>query len=148
MDPQLLFGLDSQLFLDPDSHGAGNHHDEVETMTVLKGHDESLHNRDRTSEQHSPVLNTPELSETLSRDRLTQLLDALSTETVWRVKGYVRMEGEVFILNWAFGRFNLLTVDGSILSSSVSIKMTCMGERGELKKGITKLVHSLGARIL
>ena len=41
---------------------------------------------------------------------LETALGKLSKETVWRVKGFVRTERGLHILNWAFGRHELSAI--------------------------------------
>lgn len=134
VDPTLLFGVDSKLFLldspgdhihaqnDHDHHEhsqEGSQHDEVEVATILSIPDES---REEPSGQAPGSLR-------LTREVLEQALTKLPKDVVYRVKGYVPLirssepssleqtpasisssvredDGvETVILNWAFGRF-------------------------------------------
>ena len=77
---------------------------------------------------------------------LTSALAALSRESVWRVKGFVDLEGKgPHILNWAFGRYDL--VPTTTTSASSGVKLTVMGERGEMKRAARKLAAALGAEL-
>ncbi|KAL1659363.1 CobW/HypB/UreG, nucleotide-binding domain-containing protein [Schizophyllum commune] len=77
---------------------------------------------------------------------LTSALAALSRESVWRVKGFVDLEGKgPHILNWAFGRYDL--VPTTTTGASEGVKFTVMGERGEVKRAARKLAAALGAEL-
>ncbi|KAF8339703.1 uncharacterized protein EI90DRAFT_3279280 [Cantharellus anzutake] len=118
VDPALIFGLDTKLFSDAAwlheehsclHHGLETHHDEVETATI--------------------TLNPVE-----------QALSVLPKDVIYRVKGFISLadEGRV-ILNWAFGRFDLVPYEGAGL--------TMMGERGEVKnKWEKRFVEALERR--
>lgn len=155
MEPALVFGLDSKLFLERDELVLGaSHHDEVQTATVYAGPGlahEHVHKENGPScschEKHSAVAptanTTPVMEETLSTT-----LAKLSKESVWRVKGFVRTEGGVCILNWAFGRYDLTETSASdLLSEGETVRLTIMGERGEVKREAQKLAEALGATV-
>ncbi|KAL1689277.1 CobW/HypB/UreG, nucleotide-binding domain-containing protein [Schizophyllum commune] len=128
VDPSLIFGLDTQLFKDgAESFGDAAHNDEVETVTVAT----------------QPITTA---SAPISEATLTSALAALSRESVWRVKGFVDLEGKgPHILNWAFGRYDL--VPTTTTSASSGVKLTVMGERGEVKRAARKLAAALGAEL-
>lgn len=63
------------------------------------------------------------------------------------MKGFVTTEKGHFILNWAFGRFDLIPLDESHVTSSEAVKLTVMGERGEVKRSARKLAEALHASI-
>ncbi|KZP27301.1 cobW-domain-containing protein [Athelia psychrophila] len=153
IDPKFIFGVDTKLFLDP--AGAESldtaHHEEVETMTVYRGplsgrpsHGHDHHHHDTT---HTPDIDIDE-HDSIDRATLTDSLNGLSKESVWRVKGFVRLADGVHILNWAFGRFELTALDGEADKGGGSIKLTVMGERGEVKRASRKFAAALGADIL
>ncbi|KAL1713521.1 CobW/HypB/UreG, nucleotide-binding domain-containing protein [Schizophyllum commune] len=129
VDPSLIFGLDTQLFKDgAESFGDAAHNDEVETVTVAA--------QPATTIVREPI---PEAT-------LTSALAALSRESVWRVKGFVDLEGKgPHILNWAFGRYDL--VPTTTTGASSGVKLTVMGERGEVKRAARKLAAALGAEL-
>lgn len=86
----------------------------------------------------------------LTRACLEEALSRLSKETVWRVKGFVRVDGEEFILNWAFGRYDIIPLpqDGSRAAApSGQVKLTVMGERGEVKRAARKFSDALDATV-
>ena len=156
VDPSLIFGLDSKLFQD-EKQVDTSHHDEVQTVTIFKGEapaHKHHHSDDKPCHCHSPN-ESSEAEPTPTEDAthveegiLTKALSILSKETVWRVKGFVTTEKGRFILNWAFGRFDLIPLDeGTENTSPGTVKFTMMGERGEVKRSAKKLAEALGASI-
>ena len=86
LDPALIFGLSSTLFLTHDPQ-FDHVHDEVETLTI-------------------------EIV-AVSRAVLADALLLLPRDAIWRVKGFVLLADEGrHILNWAFGRYELTAYDG------------------------------------
>ncbi|PCH42642.1 cobW-domain-containing protein, partial [Wolfiporia cocos MD-104 SS10] len=120
VDPDLIFGLDSRLFLEGGlhEHGHEHHHDEVETVTVLS-------------------------AQGVEEGQLAQALDGLSKETVWRVKGFVRLARGVHILNWAFGRYEL-SAGGA---ETETVRLTVMGERGEVRRAAERFAARVGGAV-
>lgn len=155
VDPSLIFGLDSKLWLDATPASGVNsqqHHSEVETATVRRGgrgrvpgdlhqtcrgdctaeHHQHHHavpsNEDgKTSKNTEKMSLTERADASLTKAKLETALAALPKESVYRVKGFVRLVGEpaevvrgefgftgddakseVFIVNWAFGRCGLV----------------------------------------
>jgi G3E family GTPase len=136
------------------------HHDEVETLTIYSGgvFEKPLHHHSGSCDH------TQRISEDLSRTgkeldhgTLTKALQDLSKESIWRVKGFVRLIREdydastVHILNWAFGRYELSAVrsetGSQYLGNGEIIRLTVMGERGEVEGAAKKLAGQIGARI-
>ncbi|KAI0350045.1 cobW-domain-containing protein [Trametes cingulata] len=153
VDPNLILGLDSKLFqLEAQETLDTQHHDEVETVTLYKGY--SLASRDnhghthRTSDTHSEEAAGHSDASPVSEQTLIEALSSLSKETVWRVKGFVRLERGLHILNWAFGRYELTPFDDTSNEHKGSVKFTVMGERGEVKRAARKLAQSIGAEIV
>ncbi|GLB40581.1 putative cobW-domain-containing protein [Lyophyllum shimeji] len=159
VDPNLIFGLDSRLFLDKAPDATTSHNDEVQTITLYRGPPKG---RPEHNHIHAPSTNctacaTPEtgvvsvsdqIGESVTKEDLIRALDALSKESVWRVKGFVRLKEDGFqILNWAFGRFELVRlVDPS--EAGETIRLTVMGERGEVKRAVRKLCVALSTEVL
>ncbi|KAH6909143.1 cytoplasmic protein [Coprinopsis sp. MPI-PUGE-AT-0042] len=151
VDPALIFGLDSQLFQleeigkheHDDSHHESTkeashpHHHEVQTFTV-------------TSQSSLDVV------------FIEKVLQGVSKEAVYRIKGFIRLEDKsrgdedqhssasistnterrsrrVVICNWAFGRHELTpySSNGSLLDGE-QIRLTVMGERGSAVKMAAK----------
>ena len=153
-------GLDSKLFElgSPTPLGGLHHHDEVETVTVYKGAaPTTAHGDCSESCSHcasgSPGENSPHVEEsgdgpgeTVPEAELAGALGSLSKETVWRVKGFVRLERGYCILNWAFGRYDLTPVE-SVPEHTGEVKLTVMGERGEVKRAARKLATRIGAEV-
>ncbi|CCO28535.1 hypothetical protein BN14_02530 [Rhizoctonia solani AG-1 IB] len=151
----LLFGLDSKQFLDLPTHSDENHHDEVETATVCRGvhlpHTHThTHTHDRTP-SHDEAL--PETAAPLTRDLLSEALGRLPKDSIYRVKGFVRFRGEdpIEILNWAFGRFDLVpcttSAEARYQLGPDELLFTVMGARGETKRFARRFAQSLGARL-
>ncbi|GJE85581.1 cobW-domain-containing protein [Phanerochaete sordida] len=155
VDPSLIFGLDSKLYLEKDELVLdASHHDEVQTATVYAGpelthshvHEAGDSPCSCSKEGHAASSTTP--ATLASEAALSTALGKLSKEAVWRVKGFVRTHGGVRILNWAFGRYDLTeTTDAELLSEQETVKLTVMGERGEVKREARKLAEALGATV-
>ena len=162
VDPSFIFGLDTKLFTPNPSHHLDHihnsnhnhdhdhdldsaHHDEVETATIL---------------QLGPPNTTTHLKPSLTREKLEEALATLPKESIYRVKGFItfartpQSPTETFILNWAFSRFELTPFNdpppnpGAALDGS-TIRLTMMGERGEVKaKWARKLAETLDADVV
>lgn len=157
VDPALIFGLDSKLYLeDTQLQADTSHHDEVETVTVYAGpglphaHDHD-HTHSHTCDAHEAATQPEGPAPTLplvDTSVLSAALEKLSKESVWRVKGFLRTDAGVRILNWAFGRYELTeTTAPDVLSDHETVKLTVMGERGEVKRQARKLAEALKATI-
>jgi G3E family GTPase len=176
VDPALIFGIDSKLFRDdapPRHERLGTmtddvrHHDEVETVTLLRGAPAPAHvHTDACNHAH------PQDSTTIPRDTgaplprldepaLAVALRELPKECVYRVKGFIRFsisrphataEGEEGqqILNWAFGRWELVRVPAASSLEEIGelVRLTVMGERGEVRRYAKKLAEVLGAEVV
>ncbi|KAI0833727.1 cobW-domain-containing protein [Trametes gibbosa] len=163
VDPNLVLGLDCTLFqLNSPGQEAlqtdGTHHNEVETITLTKGYIVPPHAHDRPDQEDMhPATNalqsrdegTLELGDLpIAEEQLVQALSSLSKETVWRVKGFVRLERGLHILNWAFSRHELTPFNDASGEHSGSVKLTVMGERGEVQRAARKLAERIGAQIV
>lgn len=155
VDPALIFGLDSKLYMEKDELVLDtSHHDEVQTATVYAGsglaHGHSHGGTDPgcTCSEGGHAAPSTTSATLVTEETLSATLGKLSTEAVWRVKGFVRTHGGVRILNWAFGRYDLTeTTDAELLAEQETVKLTVMGERGEVKREARKLAEALGATI-
>jgi len=153
VDPNLIFGIESKLFLEA-GEAAPSHNDEVETVSLFAGYGPPSADHEHHGHCHCPpgshtlaTVGHEEQPDSIDEEALTTALDALSKEFIWRVKGLVRLKGKgMHILNWAFGRFEL-TVLGDDSEERGTVKLTVMGERGEVKRAIKKLATALNARI-
>ncbi|KAJ7104302.1 cobW-domain-containing protein [Mycena belliarum] len=145
VDPNLIFGLESKLFLEPGAP-VPSHNDEVETVSLYvgcatKGHEHCHHSNAGADAADE------EAPDSIDEALLTEALAGLSREAVWRVKGFVRLQGKgMHILNWAFGRFEL-TALGDDTAEMGAVRLTVMGERGEVRRGIDKFRAALKARL-
>ncbi|TFY58460.1 hypothetical protein EVJ58_g6402 [Rhodofomes roseus] len=160
VDPDLIFGLDSKLFLAEAEHPSENHHDEVETATIYRGakpphpaghihtHGDSCTcSAAAALTGASDMPPVDEASDVISEETLTAALGGLSKETIWRVKGFVRTAEGVHILNWAFGRFDLSACSADGLRDGGSVLFTVMGERGEVKRVARRFAEKTGASV-
>lgn len=102
-------------------------------------------NHDRTLDTHDiPPRERIGDEEFIDEGRLTNALASLSKETIYRVKGFLKTEKGLHILNWAFGRYDLTPFD-SLEGDIDVVKLTIMGERGEVKRAGRRLAEGLGA---
>ena len=158
VDPNLLFGVDTKLF--QDSHhetsilGEEVHHDEVQTITLLKGSGSPRATSHMCADEACRDTHPPEATvhadgdgiRSIGEGLLRDALGAVSKETVWRIKGFVRLESEVYILNWAFGRYELTPCGkDDEPAQGYAVRLTVMGERGEVKRSIKRFSSTLGA---
>ncbi|KAF5392190.1 hypothetical protein D9757_001379 [Collybiopsis confluens] len=157
VDPNLIFGLDSKLFLDNTAHEKDpSHVDEVQTLTLYRGSQGKLdhHDHDGHEHEHANANRMPNhhASSSIPKKALEDSLSKISKESVWRIKGYVRVqEGPVeivYILNWAFSRYELTRVETSVLDDNCSAQLTAMGERGQLRRSIAPFCRALDLAIM
>ncbi|KAH9068216.1 cobW-domain-containing protein [Lactarius deliciosus] len=175
VDPALIFGIDSKLFHDDGppppvtTEGAvARHHDEVETVTLLRGapapaahvHTDACNHAHPHPQGPTAVLCDADAPlPPLDEPALSTALNQLSKECVYRVKGFIRFssarphaaEGEEGqqILNWAFGRWELVSVPASSPERTGEfVRLTVMGERGEVRRYAKKLAEALGAEVV
>ncbi|KAI9001537.1 cobW-domain-containing protein [Trametes punicea] len=164
VDPNLILGLDSKLFqLESQETLDAQHHDEVETVTLYRGpasaspskahqHADPAHSHHThpsvASAREDCATQDSEDSSPISEEQLVAALSSLSKETVWRVKGFVRLERGLHILNWAFGRYELTPFDDTANEHPGSIKLTVMGERGEVRRATRKVAERIGAHMI
>lgn len=160
VDPNLIFGIDSKLFKDrTDESVVVNHHDEVQTIAIFKGHPHALpdtpHNHGGSdcrccsvTEPSGEVSQDGLLpSDAVEETLLRSALGGVSKESVWRIKGLVRFQGGLHILNWAFGRYDLTKVDVSDMDGTV-IRLTAMGEHGEVRRSMRRFCDELQAIVV
>ncbi|OCH90338.1 cobW-domain-containing protein [Obba rivulosa] len=152
VDPNLIFGLDSKLF-QTGEEAAFPHHDEVETATVYRGTGGVKHAHGHDGDgactcggaQATQAPGGP-TDGFVSRAGLEGALARLSKETVWRVKGFVRLGDGMHVVNWAFGRSEVRALGESDTGDVVSL--TVMGERGEVIRAARRLAEAVGASVL
>ena len=154
--PSLIFGLDSKRGLEPDLREAENQeegHDEVETATIWLGGDDPMHKHEgHCSQQCSHSISTNGTGRTyIDHATLVGALEKVPKDVIYRVKGFVRTEElGIHILNWAFGRYDihpLRFVEGegtpAIMDNGAVIRLTMMGERGEVGRSAKRLAEAL-----
>ncbi|KAI1797466.1 cobW-domain-containing protein [Ganoderma leucocontextum] len=160
VDPSVVMGIDTKLFqlgsLEHE-HADVPHHDEVQTVTIYKGREVDGVYRDACNDGHCGHDHENETGPNaphdgmspISRGSLTEGLGMLPKETVWRVKGFVKLESGHHILNWAFGRHEVVPIDAVPEDvASGSVRLTVMGERGEVKRAARKLAGKLAAEVV
>ncbi|CAK5268577.1 unnamed protein product [Mycena citricolor] len=127
-----------RLFLDADTP-APVHNDEVETVSI-GGHKHHDH-------PHEDAHQIEHATEDIDEEVLTGALSQLSKESVWRVKGFIRIKGKgTYILNWAFGRFDLTVYRDDDIDMP-PVRLTAMGERGALKPSIRRFCLALKVQL-
>ena len=155
VDLSLLFGLDSKVFREPTPIAIPDHDREVQTFTILKGAQGPAHHHcgsgdECKGEGHGhPEIEPIKVDDIngVERSHLLDTLNSLSKESIWRVKGFVRLhpENQVYILNWAFGRYELDLCDTQNIFPAIQI--TVMGKRGEMKRQVHRFAEKLGASV-
>ena len=169
IDPALIFGIDSKLFRDgtttTTTTDVAQHHDEVETLTLLRGAHAYTDACDHAHHAHphpDPTAIPRDTDETLPRldePALAAALRALPKEYVYRVKGFVRFGSDAptaqQILNWAFGRWELVPIPAAAAAAASPpeedgelVRLTVMGERGEVRRYAKKLAEALRAEVV
>ena len=117
VDPDLVFGLDTRLF------------DELkENKYMIDGYVDSHH--------HSSEIDLIQLEsaggESITREKLEEILESCPKEEVYRIKGFVKIEGEgMCILNFAFGRWDITPLTRPIKEGEMGIRLPVMLARGE-----------------
>jgi len=126
------------LFSDP-SLVVEAEHDQVETMTISNGQQPECshegHDHAVCDMKHSRIL----------KATLIDVLGALPKESIWRVKGFVRLETGLMLLNWAFGRYELHEYQDKGYDIDGPVLLTVMGSRGEVQYNGRALAKALGA---
>ncbi|KAJ3809369.1 CobW/HypB/UreG, nucleotide-binding domain-containing protein [Lentinula lateritia] len=153
VDPSLIFGIDSKLFQNTEFHSQDpSHVDEVQTLTLYRGSTANLPHKHGDDHEHSGAENhliNPQ--KPIRIDTLEKCLTKLGKESVWRVKGFVRVQGvnvETYIVNWAFGRYELTKSEPAVLANDCSVQLTAMGEQGELRRAVGSFCRALELSIL
>lgn len=158
--PSLIFGLDSKRGLESSLDGTENQeegHDEVETATIWLGGDDPTHKHESHCDHqcnHPNPINGA-VNTYIDRSTLTDALEKIPKDVIYRVKGFVQTEESgIHILNWAFGRYDihlLHFVDGerppAIMDNGGVVRLTIMGERGEVEGSAKRLAEALGCLV-
>lgn len=150
VDPDLIFGIETSLFNDPESSSVRHHthNEEVETVNIQRRRCEvPCDCRDNTHD-HDGNIEVATKHTSISSTILEAALASVSKEFVWRIKGFVRLETGVHILNWAFGRHDLTPSNDKYLEGGEVLKLTAMGERGEVKRAARRFATCFDADIV
>ncbi|KAJ3514532.1 hypothetical protein NLJ89_g2320 [Agrocybe chaxingu] len=145
VDPELIFGGQSKLFLAADKGSeSGAVHDEVETMTIYRdGTLEHKHAHAHENAQEGGRVET----RAIEKDTVIEALHLLPREEIWRLKGFVRLDdGTWYIVNWAFGRYEFTVYGGGDVDGSV--RLTIMGSRGSVGGTARRVARVLGSSVL
>jgi len=125
------------------------HNDEVETATVYRGDQAHRPSHDHSHDQDGGYGGKGAQSEEtegeipVDENVLAVALSRLSKESVWRVKGFVRFASGVYLVNWAFGRYEMTKVGDAVLTAGEVVKLTVMGERGSVARAAVSLGEML-----
>lgn len=125
VDPDLVFGLDTRLFAELkdkymiDGYVDGHHTREVDLVQI---------------ESHA--------DERITRDRLDEILDSCNKEEVYRIKGFVKVDGILCILNFAFGRWEITPLKRDLEIPEKGVRLTVMLARGDGRKWEKKLAEA------
>lgn len=158
--PSLIFGLDSKRGLEPSLSGTENQeegHDEVETATIWLGGVDPTHKHESHCDHqcnHPNPINGA-VNTYIDQTTLTNALEKIPKDVIYRVKGFVQTEESgIHILNWAFGRYDihlLRFIDGegppAIMDNGGVVRLTIMGERGEVEGSAKRLAEALGCLV-
>lgn len=147
VDPNLIFGLESKLFINRKEYQSLTHNDEVQTIRLRRSLPVDRHSAEQSQNGKEQVVASPNGGvPTLDKQSLDDALKSLSKVSVWRVKGYIRLDEQDHILNWAFGRYDLTKSEK--LDNERMIDLTAMGERGEVRRAIQPLCRKLALEIV
>lgn len=151
VDPHLVFGIETSLFNDPVSSVERHHthNEEVETVTIQRRRPEGPCDcPDNTHDHSHRNIEVATKHTSISSIVLETALASVSKEVVWRIKGFLRLETGVHILNWAFGRHDLTPSNDKYLEGGEVLKLTVMGERGEVKRSARRFATCFDADIV
>jgi len=76
---------------------------------------------------------------------LIDAFGAIPKESIWRVKGFVRLETGLVLVNWAFGRYELHEYQDKGYDIDGPVLLTVMGSRGDVRYSGRALAKALGA---
>jgi G3E family GTPase len=128
VDPDLVFGLDTRLF------------DELKDKYMIDGYVEGHHSREVDLIQLESAG-----QESITRDRLNDILETCSKDEVYRIKGFIKIEGEgICILNFAFGRWEATPLTRSEPEGERGLRLTTMLARGEGRRWQKEFLKAFG----
>ncbi|KAF7424353.1 hypothetical protein PC9H_009660 [Pleurotus ostreatus] len=131
VDPHLVFGIETSLFNEP-----------------VPSVERPCDCPDNTHDHNHRNVEIATKHTSVSSSVLETALASVSKEVVWRIKGFVRLETGVHILNWAFGRHDLTPSNDKYMEGGEVLKLTVMGERGEVKKSARRFATCFDADIV
>jgi G3E family GTPase len=129
--PDLVFGLDTKLFMDGGSpeQNVNHHFNEVDLIQIVVDVSKEKECECNVAGHLHPL---PIPWTLITKEAFEILLNSLDKEDVFRVKGFIRLslddyggQDDLWILNWAFGRFTLDRVE--VDRKGLDIRMTVMG---------------------
>ncbi|KAI8136912.1 CobW/HypB/UreG, nucleotide-binding domain-containing protein [Fennellomyces sp. T-0311] len=120
ISPDLVFGLDTQLF-----SVAYNKTHHLEEMVFDPHHQENEVDLIQVIQERQDT--------SLTKDKLVQFLDSMPKDDIYRIKGFIRLDSDnqLYILNHAFGRHTLTRVEHQETmdeAREVQVKITVMGQ--------------------
>jgi G3E family GTPase len=116
VDPDLIFGLDTRLF-----------EELKEEKYMIDGVVDGHHSR-----EVDLIHLESTADETITREKLEGILETCLTEEVYRIKGFIKIEGVGrCILNFAFGRWEIIPLTRRVKEGDRGLRLTVMLARGE-----------------
>ncbi|ORY30733.1 cobW-domain-containing protein [Rhizoclosmatium globosum] len=159
VSPSLLFGIDTKLFeLSADGSvptvsmmgeitGPENHHaNEVDLVQImypapLTSSCEDHECRDHRHHSHeSDTASSISLPSKFTKESLESFLAPLPKDYFYRIKGSIRVDSNLYIINWAFGRYTLTSVPDT--DPTLVYRITVMGV--DLKGWVQRLAVGFG----
>jgi len=121
VDPDLVFGLDTRLFEEL----------KEDNKYMIDGY---VHGDDH--DHHFREIDIINLERTdagdLSRDKLEEILRDCPANEIYRIKGFIIIRNQgICILNFAFGRWDLMPLTRAIKEEESGLRLTVMLARGE-----------------
>jgi G3E family GTPase len=114
VDPDLVFGLDTRLF------------EKLKDKYMIDGYVDEHHTREVDLLQIQS-----HARETITKNRLDEILGTCSKHEVYRIKGFVKVDGMMSILNFAFGRWEVTALKRDVQEGELGLQLTVMLARGE-----------------
>lgn len=129
VDPDLVFGLDTRLF------------QELNHKIMIDGYVDDH----QSSEVDLLDLQSVVEDFSVTRERLEEILKTCSTNEVYRIKGFIRIEGEgLSIVNFAFGRWDITALTKKAAEGNTGLRFTVMLARYAGRRWEQKLLEVFG----
>jgi G3E family GTPase len=130
VDPDLVFGLDTRLF------------EELKDKYMIDGVVDDHHSGEIDLIQLESAAN-----ETITREKLSEILETCPGDEIYRIKGFISIEGEgITILNFAFGRWDITSLTRAWKEGDRGLRLTVMLARGEGRKWQKKFAEAFAAQ--